>query len=292
MNHNVAIIIPTKARNHLLNRSVGSVLRQDYPVVSIILVDDNVPERRVRNSLSCAWLEDPRVTIIENAQPLNASRARNLALANTDASWITYLDDDDEYCPEKVRKQFDLCSVQQVPLALCGYTRALPLRTANRQVNKSVYRGAEIYLEAHPGTPFIFHKRDDSLRFDESLNAHEDADFFYRAVKHFGLKAVHVVAEPLVIVHQQPDRRVNTQSVASWHAQRRIYYRHLRKLDRSVRRFLLLRMLLSRWKQTGRLGSLWEISLRLWKLDRLHMFRLLANAVLYRTPFLRRFVIS
>jgi glycosyltransferase involved in cell wall biosynthesis len=289
----VTVIIPTKERNHLLTRAVTSVLGQDSLHVSVIVVDDNSEDQLVKVVLGKSeWFNDRRVTVLENRSFLNAARARNVALDAVQTKWVTYLDDDDEYRPQKVQRQLAICCEKRVPLALCGYRRELQFRSCDRQTHTNIYRGVELYRDAHPGTPFLFHRYDNQLRFDESLDAHEDADFFYRAVAHFGVNEVHVAAEPLVIVHQQLTHRVNTQSEASSRAQRRIYYRHFRKLDRTVRRSLLVRLLLSRWKQDGRPGSLWKISFWLWKSEQFRMFRLLANAILFRVPFLRRFAIS
>jgi glycosyltransferase involved in cell wall biosynthesis len=293
MNEDVTVIIPTKARNHLLGRAVKSVLNQEFPHLKVIVVDDNSEKQRVKVALGKSeWLNDHRVTVLENRSSVNAARARNVALDAVRTRWVTYLDDDDEYRPEKVQRQLAICCEKRVPLALCGYRRELQFRSCDRQTHTTIYRGVELYRDAHPGTPFLFHRHDNQLHFDETLDAHEDADFFYRAVAHFGVNEVYVAAEPLVIVHQQLSQRVNTQSEASWRAQRRIYYRHFRKLERSVRRLLFARMLLSRWKQDGRLRSLWKISFWLWKSEQSRMFRLVANAILFRVRFLRGFAIS
>jgi glycosyltransferase involved in cell wall biosynthesis len=293
MSDSVAVIIPTRSRNHLLTRAVTSVLLQDYPAVSIIVVDDNLAQDRVRSALKgCNWLNDPRVKVVENDWPLNASRARNIGLGSTDASWIAYLDDDDEYCPQKISSQVSICLERKVHLALCGYCRELPLRRRILQTQTEVYRGVELYRDAHPGTPFLIHRNADTLRFDESLDAHEDADFFYRAIAYFKASEVHVATQPLVIVHQQLGTRVNIQSAPSRRAQCVIYCRHFRCLPRPVRRLLLVRILLSRWKQGGTRIGFCRIFFWLWRFDRWGALRSAANAVLFRTPFLRRFAVS
>jgi glycosyltransferase involved in cell wall biosynthesis len=289
----VTVVIPTKGRNHLLARAVTSVLGQDWPHVNVIVVDNNSEDQCVKVAFGKSeWFNDRRVSILENRTAVNAACARNLALDTIHTKWVTYLDDDDEYRPQKVRQQLTICCEKGVPLVLCGYRRNAQFRSCDRQTHTNSYRGVELYRDAHPGTPFLFHRYGDQLRFDETLDAHEDADFFYRAVEYFGLNEVYVAAEPLVIVHQQLTQRVNTQSEASCRAHRRIYYRHYRKLERPVRRSLVVRMLLSRWKQDGRTGSLWKISFWLWKSEHVRMFRLVANAILFRVPFLRRFAIS
>lgn len=289
----VSVIIPTKGRNHLLSRAATSVLEQDWPHVNLIVVDENSEDHRVKTALAeSEWLNDRRVTVLEDQASSNAAHARNMALNSVRTKWVTYLDDDDEYRPQKVQRQLAICCQKHVPLALCGYRRQLPFRSCDRQTSANIYRGVELYRDAHPGTPFLFHRYDNQLRFDEAFDAHEDADFFYRAIALFGVDKVYVAAEPLVIVHQQSSQRVNTRVEASRRAQRRIYHRHYRKLDRPVRRSLFVRMLLSRWKQGGESTSLWRISFWLWRSDRPRAFRSIINAVLFRVRFLRRFAIS
>src|ERR1041385_555931 len=103
MNEEVTVIIPTKERNHLLSRAVTSVLNQTFPHVRIIVVDDNSHDQRVRVVLANnEWIKDASVTVLENRGPSNAARARNLGLNAVRTKWVTYLDDDDEYLPEKV----------------------------------------------------------------------------------------------------------------------------------------------------------------------------------------------
>ena len=293
INEQVTVIIPTKGRNHLLPRAVTSVLRQTIPTLKVIVVDNNSEDDRVRVALAKSeWLLDSRVTVLETHRSSNAARARNLALNTVQTKWVTYLDDDDEYLPQKVQRQLTLCSEKKVPLVLCGYRRDVPFRSCDRQTQTNIYRGAELYRDAHPGTPFLLHRYDEQLRFDETFDAHEDADFFYRAVAHFAVNEVHVAAAPLVIVHQQLNQRVNTKSGASCQAQRRLYYRHFRKLDRPVRRSLFLRTLLSQWKHRGGIGGFCKISIWLWRSEGFGAVRLMANAILFRNRFLRRFAVS
>src|ERR1700688_1015980 len=129
MNEDVTVIIPTKARNHLLGRAVKSVLNQEFPHLKVIVVDDNSEKQRVKVALGKSeWLNDHRVTVLENRSSVNAARARNVALDAVRTRWVTYLDDDDEYRPEKVQRQLAICCEKRVPLALCGYRRELQFR--------------------------------------------------------------------------------------------------------------------------------------------------------------------
>ena len=289
----VAVVIPTRGRNHLLGRAVTSALRQEHPALIVYVVDDNQESDRVSIVLQDEpWLSDPRVRIIDNPEPKNAARARNLALTAARTKWITYLDDDDEYLPGKITEQQQLCLRRGVPLALCGFIVDLPLRQRVRQSNAEKYAGVELLTVACPGTPFLMHLNDRRLRFDETLQAHEDADFFFSALEIFGLNEVFLVSRPLVIVYPQRQNRVNTAAANSWRAQRRIYFKHFVNKPRELRHPVLARMLLSKAKHGGSFRVFWTASRSLFGTSGLSAVRAVLNAVLFRIPPLRRLLVS
>ena len=104
----VSVVISTYNRAQLLvERSLDSVLRQDYDRIEAIVVDDastDDTERRVRA------LGDARITfvrMIDHSLPKELSagvEARNLGLAMATGDFITHLDDDDEFTTDRVGK--------------------------------------------------------------------------------------------------------------------------------------------------------------------------------------------
>ena len=104
----VTVTVSTYNRADLLvERSLASLLRQDHDHLEIIVVDDGSTDdtqRRVRQ------IGDPRIVyarLVDHVLPpeLGAGiEARNLGLAMATGDFVTHLDDDDEYVPDRIGK--------------------------------------------------------------------------------------------------------------------------------------------------------------------------------------------
>jgi glycosyltransferase involved in cell wall biosynthesis len=214
----ISVILPTRDRAALLPRALASVLRQTWTDFEVVLIDNNQTSPPVReNPLVTAWLADPRVVVMAGRAAASAAAVRNVALGVARGDWITYLDDDDEYHPEKLAAQFDLARVTGAPLVLCGYTVVLPRRRRTRQVQATEFRGDALLLEANWGAPFLFHRRDPAARFDETLTAGEDTPFALSFLQRHHATVVPNCARSLVEVYPQLDApRVHRDGAAIW----------------------------------------------------------------------------
>lgn len=104
----VSVIIPTCKRPHFLARAVDSVLAQTYHNVEAVVVDDNAPDSPARAQtmeVMLPYRNDPRVTYVLNDHPMGGGPARNHGIEEAKGTYITFLDDDDIYLPEKVETQ-------------------------------------------------------------------------------------------------------------------------------------------------------------------------------------------
>ena len=90
----------------LVERSLASVLKQDYDNLEVIIIDDassDETERRVRE------IGDSRIIyarLTDHVLPPELSagvEALNLGLAMASGDFVTHLDDDDEYVPDRIR---------------------------------------------------------------------------------------------------------------------------------------------------------------------------------------------
>ncbi len=103
----ISVVIPTYSRNDTLKRAIGSVLCQTYENFEIIVVDDNPADSEWRKSTASIMAEytDPRVRYIQNEKNMGGGLTRNEGIKASKGEYIAFLDDDDEYMPERLEKQ-------------------------------------------------------------------------------------------------------------------------------------------------------------------------------------------
>ena len=104
----VSIIIPTYKRPDTLDRAINSVLNQTYKNIEVIVVDDNNPDTEARSKtehIMSVYADNPRVRYIKHEKNKNGSAARNTGARYSQAKYVAFLDDDDEFFPEKIEAQ-------------------------------------------------------------------------------------------------------------------------------------------------------------------------------------------
>lgn len=108
MTEKVSIIIPTYKRPlKLLSRAVESVLNQTYSNIEIIVVDDSpydfIESKKIEHYISSI----DNGVYIKNKENLGGGLSRNVGINNSTGTYITFLDDDDIYLPDKVINQVE-----------------------------------------------------------------------------------------------------------------------------------------------------------------------------------------
>jgi glycosyltransferase involved in cell wall biosynthesis len=98
----VAVIIPTRNRPDVVARALRSVTQQSLPAREIIIVLDG-PCPPTRSALSNIRIANLRILEMETQSGVCA--ARNYGIAHVTSEWIAFLDDDDEWLPQKLEKQ-------------------------------------------------------------------------------------------------------------------------------------------------------------------------------------------
>ena len=104
----ISIVIPTYKRNETLKRAINSAINQTYSPIEIIVVDDNAdyPDVRANNELILEEYHDYNIILIKNDRNLGGGMSRNAGIEKASGKYICFLDDDDEYLPDKVEKQY------------------------------------------------------------------------------------------------------------------------------------------------------------------------------------------
>lgn len=108
MDLTISVIIPTYKRSEFLSRAINSVLEQTYGNIEVVVVDDNREGSQYRSDTEQCMLQysnNNKVLYIKNPDNLGGSKARNVGIEASIGYFITFLDDDDIYLPEKVEVQ-------------------------------------------------------------------------------------------------------------------------------------------------------------------------------------------
>lgn len=105
MNYNpfVSIIIPAYNAEKYIARSLKSALDQTYKNIEIIVIDDGSIDKTAEIVKS---FSDPRIRYLYQENK-NVGAARNYGIKESRGKYITFLDADDEYLPEKVAKEVE-----------------------------------------------------------------------------------------------------------------------------------------------------------------------------------------
>lgn len=108
----VSVIIPTYKRADKLKRAVDSVVRQTYPNLEVLVVNDNEADDEYTKSLKRLFSEftDPRVHLIMQERHINGAAARNTGIKVSKGEYIAFLDDDDLWDKRKLKRQVDTLS--------------------------------------------------------------------------------------------------------------------------------------------------------------------------------------
>ena len=239
----VTVILPTFNRANLVERSILSVISQKYQDWELIIVDDcstDETERMINKYLSS------KIKCIKHKVNKGVSAARNTGLRNSSQSkYVAFIDDDDEWLPEKLGKQIRLIEKNDVQLGAVGCGRTDICDKEKETIipkhrgwvfDQLLSRSAKGY-----GAPLLLVNRDltRDMFFDEELMCLEDNDFVMAIAKKY---QVDFVPEPLVTVHRGKytgKHLWNSENaLAGYQAMLKKYRSELNKNPQS-RRFLL-----------------------------------------------------
>ena len=102
----VTVYIPTRNRLELLLRAIQSCLAQSFADFEIIVVDD-ASDQSIRGQIAAIADLDPRIKVMQLDVPQGACAARNLAISHATGKYLTGLDDDDEFMPQRLQQLLD-----------------------------------------------------------------------------------------------------------------------------------------------------------------------------------------
>lgn len=195
----VSVIIPTYKSNTTLKAAIESVLNQTYDNIEIIVVDDNDPKTKYRETTEICMKEyanNSKVVYIKHEKNKNGAAARNTGFKISKGDYICFLDDDDNFLETKVEKQVRFLENHG------KFHGVYTWRYQNKKIIKYCKSGdlseELLSLTFTPYTSSIMLKRECYKvlnGFDESYRRHQDYEFLLRF---FEFYLIGVIEEPLV----------------------------------------------------------------------------------------------
>lgn len=182
----VSVIIPTYNRAHLVGRAIQSVLNQTYRDFELIIVDDGSTDN-TEEVIKQFQKQDKRIKYLLHEKNRGGSAARNTGIKNTSGVFLSFLDSDDQWLPNKLESEVKiLYNNQNCIICVTGYKfinenneKIISCSNINKKniSQKIVLRG-----ECITTNDFTVRK-DLTVKiggFDEALPARQDWDFWIR----------------------------------------------------------------------------------------------------------------
>jgi len=198
----VSVIIPTYNRATLLPAAVESVLRQSFQDFEIIVVDDASQDGTLD---VIRTFTDRRIHHIRHDAHKGQGVSRNAGIRNAFGEYIAFLDDDDEWLPEKLEKQVFLLDSSPPKVGMV-YTGFREIAASTKEVIAEViperrgYLFEQMCIRNWIGTcSTVLLRRscfENTGLFDEGLASGADYDLWLRVSKEFDIE---YILEPLVL---------------------------------------------------------------------------------------------
>lgn len=211
----VDVIIPTFNREEVLLKAVNSVLNQTYQDFVLHIVDDGSTDN-TQNILE-EFRQHPKVKI-HTQQNAGVSSARNLAAKVATGTWVSFLDSDDEWLPEKLEKQIAfLNSNPEIPFLhseeiwVRNGVRVNPKVKHSKSADNLFVRSLDFCLIS-PST--VIMKRELFLKhegFDENFVVCEDYDLWLKILSQ---EKIGFLDEALTIKYGGHEDQLSTKFVA------------------------------------------------------------------------------
>ncbi len=238
----VCIIVPTHNRAEMLDRALRSILAQTYVNWETVIIangctDATIPV--VRKYMS----DDGRFRLIEIKDSIGGAKARNIGLDNTSGDYLAFLDDDDEWLPDKLAEQVDAIERTNSPIVGCDYHYYINGTYEKTSRLDSSVTLDDMYYENILGSYSFCMTRTryvKGIRINEKLFACQDWDLWIKIMLAEGRKCI-VVKKPLVKYHQHVWARITDQKDKAMKARSVFLKSHWRRLDIRQKRYHLLK---------------------------------------------------
>lgn len=218
----VSAVIPTRNRPQLVRRAVESALSQTYDPIEVIVVVDGPDEATIR---TLGEVGDARLRVVALPTNVGPADARNAGVDEARGPWIAFLDDDDQWLPQKLEIQTGALvnSRHPLPIVTCRFFARTPKgefvwprKAPTEPLSDYLMTRKGLLLgEGWIGGPTLLVKKEllQRVPFTTGLWVHEDWDWLLRA-SNLDDVGIEFVPEPLAVCYIQERRK--SASTGHW----------------------------------------------------------------------------
>jgi glycosyltransferase involved in cell wall biosynthesis len=196
----VSVVIPTFNRPEFLATAIRSVLGQTFHDFELIVVDNGSSECTKQ---VIEGFPDHRIRYLRIDVNKGVSRARNLAIVHAVGKYVAFLDDDDEWMPDKLARQVEL--MEQAPGHVGGvYTGCYKIDRSSGAILQRITpsKRGDLFddlcaVNCIGTASTVLLRRECAMKvglFDEDMVFGEEYDFWIRISRQYHFECI---AEPL-----------------------------------------------------------------------------------------------
>ncbi|WP_370429474.1 glycosyltransferase [Klebsiella aerogenes] len=246
----VSVYIPTHNRAELLSNAVKSVINQTYKNIEIIICNDGSTDNTddVVNQLQKEY-KDTFFVYLKNDVPMGACFSRNRCIAAASGYYLTGLDDDDYFLPNRIRTLIDTCDECETDLVCSNLIFKDRDRFKRGKNNSGIITSTDMGYENLVGNQLLtrlsFFKEVDG--FDTNFPAWQDYDLWYRIIMKFG-PCVKINEATYVMDVENDRKRISTSNKAHL-GYKAFIEKHSGTLNDEMKESLFIRDLINRNKK-------------------------------------------
>ena len=182
----ISVYMPTFNRAQMAICAIESVLAQSYPNIELLVVDDASTDDTWA-VLTNKYINEERIRFFRQSKGQGACAARNRAISEAKGEFVTGIDDDDEFLPNRLTSLYQAYD-DKYSCVCSGYIWDYG------SVQKTLYASRDVVnlpqlLDLHTLSNQALVKRERMQAlggFDISLAAFQDYDMWVRVVQAYG----------------------------------------------------------------------------------------------------------
>ena len=114
----ISIVIPTYNNSNQLMTTISSVLSQNVDDIEIIVIDDASTDD---TELSIKKMNNSKIKYFKQPQNMGATSSRIAGIKKSSGKYVGFLDDDDVWFNDKLKKQMNVMTKKNLDFVMCNY---------------------------------------------------------------------------------------------------------------------------------------------------------------------------